>query len=260
VPSYTSDIVRRSIKAWFGVLGAIVTLIVAWRFVYFGEGAVIDRFNRIPSAVVKQVWGSADLPPEWYYAKADIRNGPSIFVFGLTRQSFEGGRFCFLQVGSYAVRYTSERGLNNSLCFDASGDVSGLGHLFPRQIHGVREFIENAHLIESVLAGWPRCPSYMELRGTDGRYRVCTNPDVSSHIWPPGSALGQIPGTKRPRAKSGPRKLGIPFNAGWRNLETHLRGRRPSQQEWSITANVSPPTSTPASRAAVVCPSPSATV
>jgi hypothetical protein len=106
-------------------------------------------------------------------------------VFDLTRQSFEGGRFCFFQVGSYAVRWTLETSLgNNSLCFDASGEVSRLGRLFPRQIHGVREFIENARLIENVLAGWPRCPSYIELRGTDGRYRVCTNPDVSTNIWP----------------------------------------------------------------------------
>jgi hypothetical protein len=160
-------------------------VIICQRLFYFGAAAVTDRLNRIPGVVAKQVWGSGDLPPTWYYAKADLEKGPRIFLFRLTRQSFSAGPFCFFQVGDHAVRYATKRGsINNSLCFDHSGAVSGLGNLFPRKIHRVEEFIEHVSAVEGVVAQWPRCPGSTELHGTDGRYWVCTNPDVSTDLWP----------------------------------------------------------------------------
>lgn len=100
-------------------------------------------------------------------------------------RSFDGpGGFCFFQVGGYAVRYVSDGGVSNSLCFNDAGEVSGLGRIFPVKIRVVRDFVEHAGEIERVLAGWPRCPAYRELTGTTGRYRVCTNADTSIQAWP----------------------------------------------------------------------------
>ena len=158
---------------------------VGFRFLYFGEKAITQRFNSIPGASVKTVWEGPDLLPSWFYAKIDVQRGPSLYMFRLTRQSFDGpGGFCFFQVGSYAVRYVSEHGISNSLCFDGSGEVSGLGRVFPVEIRVVRDFIEHAADIELALALWPRCPEYKELPGTKFRYRVCTSPDVSIQMWP----------------------------------------------------------------------------
>jgi hypothetical protein len=145
---------------------------------------------------VRSVSASADLIPDWFYAKVDVARGPSVFVFRLTRRSFDGpSRFCFFQVGEYAVRYAVRRTFpsspvqisgNNSLCFDESGEVSGgLSHLFPVKIRAVREFIQNVGIIERVLAQWPRCPAYMDVVEALGRYRLCTNPDVATDIWAP---------------------------------------------------------------------------
>ena len=119
------------------------------------------------------------------YAKVNVHDGPSVYLFNLTRSSFDGpGGFCFFQVGSYAVRYVSRDGFSNSLCFRESGDVAKLGQLFPVRIRVVGELIQQVSTIEAVLAQWPRCPGYRELTGDGGDYHVCTNSDVSVQSWP----------------------------------------------------------------------------
>jgi len=175
-------------RVLFGVL-VIVAMIgatsAACRFFYFGENAVTLRFSSLPGASVKAVWAAPDLFPSWFYAEADVQGGPSLFMFGLTRQSFDGpGGFCFFQVGGYAVRYVSDGGISNSLCFNDAGEVSGLGRIFPVKIRVVRDLVEHAGEIERVLAEWPRCPAYKDLTGATIRYRVCTNADTSIQAWP----------------------------------------------------------------------------
>jgi hypothetical protein len=171
-----------------GVMAATLLLSViggACDRLYFGQNAVESRLHSIPGVTVRAVWGSPDLPPRWYYATVDLTNGPSLFMFNLGRRAFDGGSgFCFFQVGAYAVRYVSERGSSNSLCFDESGDVAGLGNIFPRKIRDVRDFIEHSKEIERELARWPRCPDYEEVNGRETRYHVCTNPDISTPTWP----------------------------------------------------------------------------
>jgi hypothetical protein len=176
---------RRALRGMLVIVAVIAATGAACRFLYFGERAVTLAIGSIPGAKVRAVWGEPELIPSWFYAKIDVQGGPSLFLFNLTRQSFEGpGGFCFFQVGSHAVRYASEGGINNSLCFNDSGEVAGLGRIFPVKIGGVRDFIEHAGEIERALAEWPRCPAYKELTGTTIRYRVCTNADVSIQLYP----------------------------------------------------------------------------
>jgi hypothetical protein len=181
----------------------IIMLTTAWHFLYFGERAVTVALGSIPGVRVRSVWGSADLIPKWYYARIEIAGAPSAFVYRLTRRSFdEIGELCFFQVGEYAVRYAAYGRLRgpgfdpqptggNSFCFDASGDVRGGLALFPAKIRGVRDFVQNIRVIGESLARWPRCPDFQSLSGANARYRVCTNPDVSTDIWPPEDGWGQ---------------------------------------------------------------------
>lgn len=170
---------------------------IASHFFYFGERAVTVALGSIPGVRVRKVWGSADLIPKWYYARIDVSGEPSAFLDRLTRRSFDDvGNFCFFQVGEYAVRYSAygrlwgpgveaQPTIGNSLCFDESGDVDGGLVLIPVKIRGVREFIQNIRMIRDSLARLPRCPDFQRLSGATARYRVCTNPDLSTDIWPP---------------------------------------------------------------------------
>jgi len=189
---------RRVLRALLLSGASIIAVATACHFFYFGERAVTAALNSIPGVRVKSVWGSADLIPNWFYAKIDVAGAPSAYLYNLTRGSFgENGDFCFFQVGEYAVRYTAygsfwgpkskpQATLGNAFCFDRSGGVSDGLDLFPVTIRGVREFVQNTRVVEGTLARWPRCPDFKELAGASSRYRVCTNPDVSTDVWPPG--------------------------------------------------------------------------
>ncbi len=167
------------------IAAAIVALGVGYRVLHFSEKAIAQRVASIPGASVKAVWEAPDLFPNWFYAQIDVQGGPTLYIFRLTRRSFDGpGGFCFFQIGAYAVRYASQHGISNSLCFEASGEISGLGRVFPVEIRLVRDFVEHAGDIEHTLALWPRCPDYKELTGTKSWYRVCTTPDASIQMWP----------------------------------------------------------------------------
>jgi len=95
-----------ALGAFYGLItGMIVVLIVAfttpiaflWHnligtVVVVATGMAIS----IPGVTVRSVWGSPDLIPKWFYARADVEGAPSVFLFRLDRQSFDGrGRFCF---------------------------------------------------------------------------------------------------------------------------------------------------------------------
>lgn len=164
---------------------------------YFGERAVATALGSMPGVRVQSVWGSADLIPKWFYAKIDVTGASGAYLYKLTRESFDqNGNFCFFQVGEYAVRYTAfgtfwgpdykaQATLSNAFCFDKSGrDSHGLD-LFPVSIRNVRDFVQNIRVVQRTLERWPRCPEFKDLTGADGRYRVCTNPDVSTDTWPP---------------------------------------------------------------------------
>ena len=178
-------------------VGLIAIVTGACHFLYFGERAVTVALGAIPGVRVRSVWGSADLPPKWYYAKIDVAGAASAFIYRLTRRSFdEVGELCFFQVGAYAVRYTAfgtfwgpgfkpQATLGNAFCFDRSGGVSDGLDLFPVRIRDVQEFVQNIGVVHDALARWPRCPDFTDLTGPQGRYRLCTNPDVSNDIWPP---------------------------------------------------------------------------
>ena len=176
---------------------SIIALGTACRLLYFGESAVTQALSAIPGVSVKRVWGNPELIADWYYAEVEIEGGPSVFIFGLARRSFEGeGGLCFFQVGRHAVRWTAsdrplpggvvEIGWGNSFCFDGvSGEIShGPQRVFPIRVRRVRDFIENIRDIEQELARWPRCPDYLELDEMT-HYRVCTNPDVGTDLSPP---------------------------------------------------------------------------
>jgi hypothetical protein len=172
---------------------------IAWRSLSFGERAVAAALTSIPGVRVQAVWGSADLPPRWYYARIDVAGAPSAYLYQLTRASFNGtDGFCFFQVGEYAVRYTAygnfgggtpgsnpQATLSNALCFDRSGKLSAGLEIFPAPIRGVREFVRDVQVVRRALAELPRCPQFKDLTGRHGRYRLCTDPDVSSDIYPP---------------------------------------------------------------------------
>jgi hypothetical protein len=187
---------RRVLLVVLLIVASIISLPVACRLV--GERAVTARLNSIRGVTVRRVWASSDLIPDWFYAKIDVAGAPSAFLYRLTRRSISENNdgFCFFQVGAYAVRYTAygsfwgpgfkpQPTLSNAFCFDGSGSVSHGLDLFPPRIRGVREFVANIGVVEQTLAGWPKCPGFNELVGANGRYRVCTNPDVSTDIWPP---------------------------------------------------------------------------
>jgi hypothetical protein len=189
---------RQALRRLLLSAATIAVVSIAYRFFYFGERAVTAALRSIPGVRVRAVWGSADLIPKWYYARIDMADGSSAYLYRLTRGSFnEEGEFCFFQVGEYAVRYTAFGNFwgpgyepqptgGNAFCFDGSGGVAdGSLDLFPVRIRGVREFVQNVRVVEGTLARWPRCPNFDGLAGARGRYRVCTNPDVSTDIWPP---------------------------------------------------------------------------
>ena len=185
---------------WRGLIvgaGLMAVVTTAWWFLYFGERAVTAALGSIPGVRVRSVWGSADLPPDWYYARIDVAGATSAFIYQLTRRSFDtSGELCFFQVGEYAVRYSGygrfwgpeyepQATGGNAFCFDESGDVRGAPGLLPVKIRGVRGFVQNISVIRDSLARWPRCPSFQHFAGVDRQYRICTNPDVSTDTWPP---------------------------------------------------------------------------
>lgn len=189
----------RSIPRGLALSAVLITLAaIGYRFFFFGERAVTAALNSIPGVRLQWVSGSADLIPDWYQARIYVAGAPSAYLSTLTRQSFgENGAFCFLQVGDYAVRWTAygnfwgpgfqpQATLSNSFCFNGSGSDSEGLDLFPVRIRNVREFVQNIQVIQDTLEEWPRCPDYKDRVDTTGRrYRVCTNPDVSTDIWPP---------------------------------------------------------------------------
>lgn len=196
IPVCLKEVMRRVLLAVLLMIASAVSLPIACRLV--GERAVTAGLNSIPGVTVREIWPSPDLIPDWFYAKLDVAGAPSVFLYRLTRGSInehnEG--FCFFQVGAYAVRYTAygtfwgpgfkaQPTLNNAFCFDGSGSASDGLELVQPRIRSVREFVANIGVVERTLAGWPRCPGFSDLVGANGRYRVCTNPDVSSDIWPP---------------------------------------------------------------------------
>lgn len=179
------------------VAGLIAVIAGTYYFLSFPEREVTAALSSIPRVRVRSVWGDTHLPPKWYYAKIEVAGRPSAFIFRLTRRSFDQvGEFCFFQVGDYAVRYTafgsfwdprdsSQATLANAFCFDGSGGVSDGLDLFPVRIQNVQDFVQNIGTVQDTLAQWPRCPNFKDLTGPRGRYRLCTNPDVSTDVWPP---------------------------------------------------------------------------
>jgi hypothetical protein len=168
-----------------------------YRWVYFRELRIVTAaLNSTPDVKVLSAWGNEDLTLEDIWADIEVHGSHKVILFALEKSSFEsGGDFCLARIDNYAIRYKAygdfvwgadglRKGssLSNRICFGAENEFAPL---VPVKIDKVQDLIGSVEEIKGVLAGWPRCPGFLEFESTKARYRLCTTQDVAVGEYPP---------------------------------------------------------------------------